>query len=146
MLERHRMSCHIGSPLQCGHHDCSQILVAEPEKSRGHMHYGSLRNHFELYFNQNLQSSQTQPSNPDSGLHYLSELRETQKPLPTEAAYTERFAKGSSSYLSQYRRKYRLEENYSFSSTQNSTERHRSSRQQNLHRVLSDINSTSIRP
>ena len=41
MLERHRMRCHIGSPLQRGQHDCSQILVAERRTSRGQTIYTS---------------------------------------------------------------------------------------------------------
>jgi hypothetical protein len=93
-LERHRMNCHVGSPLQCGHHDCNQVLVGETWGSRGHTIYATLRDHFETYFNQNLQSPRTQPSNSDSDLHYLSEIHEPRKPLPSEAEYMERFTGG----------------------------------------------------
>jgi hypothetical protein len=54
MLERHMLSCHIGSPLQCGHHDCSQVFIADTWTSRGHVNYATLPDQFETYFNQNL--------------------------------------------------------------------------------------------
>src|SRR2546421_2965871 len=111
-LERHRMSCHVGSPLQCGHHDCNQVFIRETWRSRGHTNYAALRDHFEIYFNQNLQSPRTQPSNTDSDLQYLSEVHELQKPLPSEAEYMERFTGRSFSYLSQDHRTYRLKQNY----------------------------------
>lgn len=114
MLERHRMSCHIGSPLQCGHPDCSQVFVADTWTSRGHMNYASLQGHFETYFNQTLQNCQSQPSDSEPILPFLSQTREPQKPLPTDAAYVKVFAEVSSLYLSQGRRKYRLGQNYTF--------------------------------
>lgn len=111
-FERHRMHCHIGSPLQCGHKECSQVRVAQPQISRGHMYYHGLRIHFETQFNLNLQNPRIQPSWLDSGFHYFSEVHEPKKPLLLTAEYMKRFSGGSSSYLSEDRRAYRRHQNY----------------------------------
>lgn len=109
-LERQRMSCQIGSPLQCGHSECKQTSVSEVSASRGHMSYASLRNHFEKCFNQKLRSSRN-PSNLDLGSRNLSEVRQPEKPLPNDFDCKRQYAGGSSYYPSKDRRNYRLKLN-----------------------------------
>lgn len=111
-LERHRMSCHIGSSLQCGHQSCNEVLVSDRFTSRGHLNYVSLRNHFEAHFNQNLQGSRIQSSSLDSGL--LSDVRLPTKELPLDIEYMEKFGGRSISYLNPDRRSYRRTENHRF--------------------------------
>ena len=74
------------------------------------MNYYTLRDHFETYFNRNLQH--IQPTNPNSDLHRLAELHKPTKTLPSETEYWQRFSGGSSSYLNLARRTYRRQENY----------------------------------
>jgi hypothetical protein len=106
------MHCHVGSPLQCGHHNCNQVLIRESYTSQGHTTYATLRNHFEMIFNRELQNFRTQPSNLDPLLHYSSGEQEPRISLPSPIEYSTLFSGGSISYLSQNRREYRLEENH----------------------------------
>jgi hypothetical protein len=78
------------------------------------MNYAFLQDHIESHFNQTLQICQSQHSDSEAILPFLSQTRKPQKPLPTDAAYVKVFAEVSSLYFSQGRRKYRLEQNYTF--------------------------------
>jgi hypothetical protein len=110
-LEQHRMNCHIGSPLQCGHQDCSGIFVKDSWRSRGYMNYDILRAHFERYFNRNLDHCRSEASDSGLGLNKPSREYMPQKDLPTKAVYLEKYAKGSASYLNKSRRMYRRKQN-----------------------------------
>lgn len=101
------MSCHIGSPLQCGHSNCKQIVVSDVSASRGHINHVSLRNHSEKYFNLKLQA----PSKLYFSSQNPSEVRWLEKPLPNDFDYERQYAGGSSWYLSKDRRNYRLKQN-----------------------------------
>lgn len=111
-LERHRMHCHVGSPLQCGHQNCNQVLIRESYASQGHTTYATLRNHFEMIFNRELQNLRTQSLHPDPCLHYSSGKQESQTLLPSPTKYSTLFSGGSISYLSQNRREHRLGDNH----------------------------------
>ncbi|KAI1611302.1 hypothetical protein EDD36DRAFT_441121 [Exophiala viscosa] len=105
------MSCHVGSPLQCGHPQCNRTVVSEVSVSRGHINYASLRNHFEKYFNQKLHNPRSQ-SNLHFDLQNISEARQPEIPLPDDVEYQRQYTGGSSSYLCKERRNYRLKQNY----------------------------------
>ncbi|KEF55144.1 uncharacterized protein A1O9_08797 [Exophiala aquamarina CBS 119918] len=111
-LEQHRMNCHVGSPLQCGHQDCSGVFVRDSWRSRGYMNYDSLRAHLEIYFNRNLENSRNPASDSGLGLNTSGQEHKPQKALPTKAVYMGSYARGSASYLNKSRRMYRREQNF----------------------------------
>jgi hypothetical protein len=105
------MHCHVGSPLQCGHQNCNQVLIRESYASQGHTTYTTLRNHIEIIFDRELQNLGAQSSHPDTQLHYSSGEQGPRRSLPSLSPYSTLFSGGSVSYLSQNRRQHRLEEN-----------------------------------
>jgi hypothetical protein len=80
-LERHRIYCHVGAPLQCGHSHCKRVFVGWTWESRGHAKYATLREHIETHFNQDLQTTR-RPSS-------VNQAHELEQQLPSHNAYKE---------------------------------------------------------
>ncbi|KAI1608507.1 hypothetical protein EDD36DRAFT_101425 [Exophiala viscosa] len=104
-LERHRLNCHVGSPLQCGHQNCNKVLVDQPLLSRGHTVYWTLQSHHEFHFNQHLRSLQKQVSTAKA--ETSTEDQNAQRHLPSTTKYLEQFRGKSSLYLTGPRQSYR---------------------------------------
>ncbi|KIV77951.1 hypothetical protein PV11_09724 [Exophiala sideris] len=111
LLERHRLHCHVGSPLQCGHDGCDQVLLQDPSASRGHVNNASLRKHFEVFFNREIHNLPQELLSLDTDPQYFSDVRHHEQPLPNEVAYKQRFAGGSRKFFTWKRRSQQLNEN-----------------------------------
>jgi hypothetical protein len=101
-LERHRMFCHVGASLQCGHKTCNQVLVVD-WNSRGHMTDRRLQQHDESIFNatlvgmrQSLETKGHAPSNQD---------------VPPPSEYRRMFQHHSSSFFTSTQRNKRRKQN-----------------------------------